>query len=154
MKPSLSLLAVALVAAVSISGSSARAGGQVNIRPLGAIRAATAAQLQPSSAGQAAVAAVRVEAGKEFDLPFELTYPNGEPVKNAHPIVIARSGRRVLEIHARPAKAEGVYQAQVKLPATGDWSLVIDARICGNTCTLSNVTALAAGTRQDRVAAQ
>ncbi len=113
------LLGITLVAAAAF------AGGHVDIKP----------STFPGS----------LRAGKAIDVAFAMYYPNGEPVKNAHPVVWARCGDQQLEFKARPAKAAGSYVAAVKVPKEGTWAFMIDSRVCGNTCTLSkNTTVLAA----------
>jgi hypothetical protein len=95
----------------------------------------------------------RIQAGQSVDVSFTITYPNGETVMDAKPIVRMRSGRRTLEVPARQMK-DGAYVASVKVPSAGSWSVVVDSRHCNNTCTLSPITAMAAGATKGKVAAR
>lgn len=118
-----SLLGVALFAGAAL------AGGHVDIKPSGTF---------PAS----------LTAGKSVEVAFAIKYPNGKPVKNAKPLVWAGRGEQQISFMARPGKAAGSYVATVVVPEAGNWAFMIDAGICGNTCTLSKNTAvLAAATK-------
>ena len=116
-------VALALILAGALS-TTALAGGRVDI----------AATSVPT----------KIVAGQPSDLVFSIRYPNGQPVKNATPVVIARCGKAKVEVAAVATKQAGSYVAHMNLPNQGQWQFVIDSKICGNTCTLSPVTALAA----------
>jgi len=120
-----SLIALALVLSAALT-TAARAGGRVYI----------AATSVPT----------RIVAGQPSELAFTIRYPNGEPVTGAAPVVYARSGKTKVEVAAVATKKAGSYVALMNLPAKGEWSFEIDSKICGNTCKLSSVTALAAAT--------
>lgn len=117
------VLALAL-AAPTLTPVAAFAGGHVDIRP-GAL---------PS----------RLEAGKPVAVAFAMAYPNGEAVTDAAPTVVATLGRDRVEFPSRPGKRAGEYVADILLPRGGNWKLVVDSKICGNTCTLPAATVLAA----------
>ena len=125
---------LAALAAVALLGfaSSALAGGHVDIK--------------------ASAFPEKIDAGKSVDIAFTITYPNGEPVMDAKPVVRLSSGRRTLVVPARAVK--GGYAASVKVPKAGNWSVVVDSRVCGNTCTLNPITAMAVGATKERVAAR
>ena len=130
-----SILAVALAAlAIASLAPAANAGGHVDIK----------ASAMPAN----------IEAGKTVPVTFTIAWPGGEPVSNAHPIVVAKLGNRRLEVAARRTKRSGEYIADVKLPAQGAWTFVVDSKICGNTCTLSPVMAVAAVTAREKAASQ
>ena len=120
-----SLTALALVLAGALA-TAAVAGGRVDI----------AATSVPT----------KIVAGQPSELAFTIQWPNGEPVSNAKPVVYARSGKTKLEVAAVATKKAGSYVAVMNLPAKGQWSFEIDSKICGNTCKLSPVMALAAAT--------
>ena len=128
------LAALAIVALAAFAASPALAGGHVDIK----------ADAFPS----------QIEAGKTVNIGFTITFPNGEPLEDAKPVVRLHSGRRALEVPARPAKGSGAYIASVKVPSAGNWSVVVDSKHCGNTCTLSPITAMAVGTSKSRVASR
>lgn len=113
---------------LSLIASAALAGGHVDIKP----------SAFPAS----------LTAGKAVNVAFAMQYPNGKPVKNAKPLVWAGRGEQQISFMARPGKAAGSYVATVVVPEAGNWAFMIDAGICGNTCTLSKNTAvLAAATK-------
>jgi len=85
-----------------------------------------------------------VAVGKSVPVSFTVTYPNGDPCTMARPVVRLRSGRTSREFAALTTQEPGAYLASIKLPREGEWSVVIDARYCGNTRTLAPVTAVAA----------
>lgn len=118
-----SLVALALITAGALA-STVVAGGRVDI----------AATSVPT----------KIVAGQPADLMFSIRYPNGQPVTGAAPIVYARSGKTRVEVAAVATKQAGSYVAHLNLPSQGQWSFEIDSKICGNTCKLSPVTALAA----------
>lgn len=117
-------LALGSLLGLSLIASAALAGGHVDIK----------ASAFPKS----------VQAGKALDVAFAMSNPNGAPVLDAKPIVVAQSGRTKIEFPASAGKTAGSYVAQVSVPKTGNWSFVIDSRICGNTCTLSKNTSVMA----------
>ena len=100
--------------------------------------------------GHVDIAATRVPAkivaGQPAELAFSIRYPDGQPVRNAAPVVIARCGKTKVEVAAVATRQAGTYVARMNLPSQGQWQFVIDSKICGNTCTLSPMTALAAVT--------
>lgn len=96
----------------------------------------------------------KIEAGKSLPVTFAIRWPNGEPVSDARPVVVAKLGRDRVEVAARPTKRAGEYLAEVTLPREGAWSFVVDSKICGNTCTLSPVMALASASRKGATAAR
>lgn len=85
-----------------------------------------------------------VAVGKAVPVSFTVTYPNGDPCPAAKPVVRLRSGRTQREFPAVATREPGAYLASVKLPRQGEWSVLVDAGYCGNTCKLSPVTAVAA----------
>jgi hypothetical protein len=117
------LAALALIAAGALA-TTAVAGGRVDI----------AATSVPA----------KIVAGQPADLTFSIRYPNGEPVTGATPVVYARNGKTRVDVAAVATKQAGSYVAHMILPNQGQWSFEIDSKICGNTCTLSPMTALAA----------
>ena len=94
----------------------------------------------------------QIEAGKSVPVSFTIAWPGGEPVQDAKPVVRMKSGRRTVEARAHETKVRGTYLANVVVPASGEWSAMVDAKICGNTCTLNSVTAYAANGKKERVA--
>ena len=120
-----SLTALALVLAGALA-TAAVAGGRVDI----------AATSVPT----------RIVAGQPSEVAFSIRYPDGTPVTGAAPVVYARCGKTRLVVPAVAAKKAGAYVAQMNLPNQGQWSFEIDSKICGNTCKLSPVMALAAAT--------
>jgi len=88
----------------------------------------------------------KIVAGQPSDLMFSIRYPNGEPVNHASPIVYATQGKTKIAVQAVAVKRDGYYVAHLNLPNQGQWSFEIDSQICGNTCKLSPVMALAAAT--------
>jgi len=86
----------------------------------------------------------KIVAGQPSELAFTIRYPDGEPVTGAAPIVYARCGKAKVEVAAVATKKAGSYVALMNLPNQGQWSFEIDSKICGNTCKLSPVMALAA----------
>ena len=113
----------ALALALSLA-TAAVAGGRVDIHP--------------------GVVPTKLTARQAFDVPFTMQYPNGSPVKNAKPVVIARCGSITVESPAKAGAVAGAYVAQVTLPNQGAWTFEIDSKICGNKCALAPATAMAA----------
>src|SRR5262245_38914748 len=105
----------------------AREGRLVMIRRLLAALALAALAASPTLAGghvdiKASAFPQSIEAGRSMDIAFTITYPNGEPVMDAKPVVRLSSGRRTLVVPARAAKAEGGYVASVRVPRAGNWA--------------------------------
>lgn len=119
--------AVAVLAVLAFASGPTRAlaGGHVDIR----------ASALPAT----------VEAGKAMPVTFSIAWPNGEPVTDAKPAVVAKLGRQRLQVPARATRRAGEYVAEFKLPSEGAWTFVVESNICGNTRTLSPVMAVAAG---------
>jgi hypothetical protein len=113
----------ALALALSLT-TAAVAGGRVDIHP-GAVPA-------------------QITAGHVFEIPFTMLYPDGSPVKNAAPILVARCGDAKVETTAKPGTVSGAYVARVTLPKQGAWTFEIDSKICGNKCALAPATVMAA----------
>jgi hypothetical protein len=88
----------------------------------------------------------KIIAGQPAELTFSIRYPNGQAVRNAAPVVLARCGKEQVAFAAVATNKAGHYVASMTLPRQGEWLFVIDSKICGNTCTLSPMTALAAVT--------
>lgn len=117
------IFALALLAALGVP-SFALAGGQATIR---------VAELPKSFV-----------AGQTVNVAFTVHDAVGSPLGKLHPRVIATLGKRRVEVPAMAVKQEGGYQAAVKFPAAGAWTLTVDSQYCGNTNVIHGVEVLAA----------
>jgi len=115
---------LAVLAATLAIATAAFAGGRVDIHP--------------------GVVPSKLTARQSFDVPFTMQYPNGTPVKNAKPVVIARCGTVTVESAAKAGTVAGTYVAHVTLPNQGAWAFEIDSKICGNKCALAPANVMAA----------
>ena len=94
----------------------------------------------------------KFEAGRSVPVAFTLEWPNGEPVRDANPLVRMSSGRREIEVRAHETKTPGRYMANVTVPAAGNWAVLVESKICNNAWKVDQVTAVAAATKKERVA--
>jgi hypothetical protein len=85
----------------------------------------------------------KIAAGQSFEIPFTMQYPNGSPVKQASPVLVARCGDVKVESNAKAGAVAGTYVATLKLPKQGAWTFEIDSKICGNKCALAPATVMA-----------
>lgn len=116
------ILVIALAAALA-PAAPAFAGGQANIR---------VADLPKSFV-----------AGETAIVTFTVQDAVGRPLSKLEPTLIAQLGRLRVEVPAARAKAEGAYQAIVRFPSAGAWTLTVDSHYCGNTNVLRGVQVLA-----------
>jgi hypothetical protein len=83
-------------------------------------------------------------AGQTVPVSFTITNVEGRPLKELHPTVIATLGKRRVEVRAVATKQEGGYQAAVRFPSAGEWTLTVDSKYCQNTNVIHGVQVLAA----------
>jgi hypothetical protein len=83
-------------------------------------------------------------AGETVTVSFTVHDAVGKPLSRLEPTLVAQLGRRRIEVPAVPVKMEGGYQAAVKLPSAGEWTLTVDSKYCGNTNVMRGVQVLAA----------
>lgn len=87
----------------------------------------------------------RMIAGQVVVVDFTIHDAVGNPISTLRPTLIATQGRRRVEVAAAAApKKEGAYQAAVRFPASGEWTLTVDSKYCGNTNVMRGVQVLAA----------
>src|SRR5262245_60416166 len=88
-----------------------------------------------------------IVAGQPVAVTFTVHDPAGRPLAKLQPVLIATRGDQRVQVPARAAKRAGSYQAAISLPGSGEWTLTVDSRYCGNTCVLRGVQVLAAATQ-------
>jgi len=88
-----------------------------------------------------------IVAGQPVAVTFTVHDPAGRPIAKLKPVLIATRGDQRVEVPARAAKRAGSYQAAISLPGSGEWTVTVDSRYCGNTCVLRGVQVLAAATQ-------
>lgn len=117
------ILALALLATLATSAL-AQAGGQATIK--------------------VAEMPKHFVAGQTVLVNFTVHDAVGSPMSKLQPTVIATLGKRRVEIPATAVKQEGGYQAAVRFPSAGAWTLTVDSKYCGNTNVMRGVQVLAA----------
>jgi len=117
------ILAFALLASFALSGL-AQAGGHATIK---------VSQLPKN-----------FRAGETVSVNFTIHDAVGSPMNELSPTVIASLGKRQVVVPATAVKKDGAYQAAVKFPSAGAWTLTVDSKYCGNTNVMRGVQVLAA----------
>lgn len=83
-------------------------------------------------------------AGQTVSVSFTIHDAAGSPINKLKPTVIATLGKRQIVVPAVAVKQEGGYQAAVRFPSAGEWTLTVDSKYCGNTNVMHGVQVLAA----------
>jgi hypothetical protein len=78
-------------------------------------------------------------------LEFTIRQHGVEPLGGLEPSVVARSGRDVAEVDARPGTRKGRYVATITVPQPGDWTFTINSGFGPNRSQLLPLTAVATG---------
>lgn len=86
----------------------------------------------------------RFVAGETVPVSFTVHDAVGNAMNDLRPSVIATLGRRRVVVDAVAAKRNGAYEALMKFPASGEWTLTVDSKYCGNTCVVRGVQVSAA----------
>jgi hypothetical protein len=110
-----------LAAFVTLAATAAVAGGKANI---------SVSQLPKT-----------ITAAVAFPVEFTVQHPDGSPIADLEPVIIATRGKERVSLKAEPAGSAGRYAARVTLPSGGRWTLTVDSRYCHNTAVLRNVMA-------------
>lgn len=85
----------------------------------------------------------RMEAGRAVAVDFTIHDAAGQPMSRLQPTLVATLGRTRLEVPAAPGRRPGSYQAELRFPRSGAWTLTVDSHFCGNTHVMRNVAVLA-----------
>lgn len=117
------ILALALLATLS-SSALAQAGGHATIKVSELPR--------------------RFVAGETVVVNFTVHDALSHPMNKLQPLVIATLGDRRVQVAAKAVRKNGAYQAAVRFPSAGEWTLTVDSRYCGNTNVMRGVQVLAA----------
>ncbi len=72
-------------------------------------------------------------AGRDVPVTFTVHDAVSSPLNDLKPVLVLQSGARTVKLGARRAKAAGAYEARVKFPAAGEWTLTVESGYCGNT---------------------